>query len=200
MAIKTRNGFQLSGHLNGNVNPPSHRYQKSTTNNQDSQIFVGDPVILTSAGTLKRIPDNKGGDTPNWEDNEQYLGVVTGIYETEDGRPLTHRTRKYAATADTFWCDVIDDPDAVWEVSMGESAVQTMIGAICYVEYASANQTAGISGAGVLVTATPGTTVATRFRVIDVVNLQRDGANASNADQDGRVRVVATEHVFRNTA
>jgi hypothetical protein len=127
------------------------------------------------------------------------LGVCTGIYETEDGRPLTHRTNKYAATADAFWLDVIDDPDAIWEVSYGASANQTIHGAIAGAFYAAPVSAAGISGAG-LSSAAAIASGANGFRVIGVVNLQRDGANASNNDLTGRVRVIAADHIFRAAA
>jgi hypothetical protein len=199
MVLKTRNGFQLSGHLNGSVCPPAHRYQKSTTANADNVIYVGDPISLTSAGTVSRLHANtSAGGAQNGTFN--YLGVCTGIYETEDGRPLTHRTNKYAATADAFWIDVIDDPDAVWEVSYGATANQTVMGSLAGVQYATPVTAAGISGAGLSSAQPAATADATMFRVIQVVNLDRDGANSSNNDQDGRVRVIANNHIFRNTA
>jgi hypothetical protein len=196
MAIKTRNGFQLSGHVNGQVSPASHRYQKSTTQGANSVIYVGDPVALTSAGTVSRYHANTSA---GWPETWNWLGVCTGIFETEDGRPLTHRTNKFAATSDSFWIDVIDDPDAVWEVSYGATANQTVIGSLAYVQYATPVTAAGISGAGLSSAQPAATAVAAGLRIIGVVNLSRDGANASNADQDGRVRVIAADHTFRNS-
>jgi len=125
MVLATRNGFQLSGHLNGTVCPPAHRYQKATDAGQNSVVYVGDPIALTSAGTVARIVE---GSAPGFNTYNRYLGVCTGIFENEDGRPLTHRVRKYSATADAAWVDVIDDPDAVWEVSYNATANQTRIG------------------------------------------------------------------------
>ena len=127
------------------------------------------------------------------------LGVCTGIFETEAGRPLTHRTRKYAATADAFWIDVIDDPDAIYEVSYGSTANQTAIGSISGIAYDAPVSAAGISGAG-LQSALAITTVNASWRVVGIVNRQIDGANASNADQLGRVRVIAANHMYRRIA
>ncbi len=192
MVLKTRNGFQLSGHVNGTVAPPAHRYQKSTVDGQDSVIFVGDPIALASAGTVTRLHQN---DNVSGTVNSKYLGVCTGIFETEQGRPLTHRTNKWAATADSFWIDVIDDPDTTWEVSYGLSAAQTDIGSLTYVMYASANQQAGISGAGFGAASAAATAVAAGFRVIGIQNLNLDG---QTNDQDGVVRVIAVNHIFRS--
>ena len=129
MALRALNGFQLSSQRQGTTAPPAHRYQKSTVDSADGQIFIGDPVALTSAGTVTRLhlQDALGGIR---SDSLKPLGVCTGIFETESGRPLTHRTRKYAATADAFWIDVIDDPDVIWEVSYGASADQTVHGSL----------------------------------------------------------------------
>ncbi len=201
MVLATRNGFQLSGHQNGTVCPPAHRYQKNTgqgVHGVDAVIYVGDPVSLTSAGTVSRAHANdKAGPLINQATN--YIGVCTGIYETEAGRPLTHRTRKYAATADAFWIDVIDDPDVVWEASYGLSANQTSIGSLTGILYNTPVSAAGISGAGLASAATEASTISVMFRVINVVNLQLDGANASNNDQTGRVRVIANNHLWRTT-
>ncbi len=195
MVIATRNGFQLSGHLNGTVAPPARRFQKSIVGGADSVIFVGDPISLTSAGTVTRahINDAAGGGQNG---SHNLLGVCVGLFETEAGRPLTHRTNKFAVTADAFWVDVITDPDAVYEVSYGSTANQTSIGVAAGVAYDAAVTAAGISGAGLqsalaLVSSSPA------WRVIEVVNLQLDGANASNNDQRGRVRVVAANHLYR---
>lgn len=197
MGLRARDGFQLSGHLNGTVAPPAHRFQKAVDRGQDSVIYVGDPIAITSAGTLARLPTYASAGA-NLDLGDNYIGVCTGIFENEDGRPLTHRTRKYAATADAFWLDVIDDPDAVWETSFNLSANQTNIGSLAYVAYSSANTAAGISGAG-LAGLSVGSATLQPFRIIGVVNLQRDGANASNADQSGRVRVIAGNHLYRQT-
>ena len=191
MALATRNGFQLSGHVNGTVCPPAHRYQKSVAAGADSIIYIGDPVVLTSAGTVARVHGGSADDAVNYI---QYLGVCTGIFETEAGRPLTHRTRKYAATADAFWLDVIDDPDAIWEASYGISANQTVIGSLAYVNYVSANTAAGISGAGL--EADRPTTVATPFRIVGIVNLNLDG---QTDDKEGRVRVIPAEPFLRTS-
>ncbi len=194
MVLAARNGFQLSGHLNGTVAPAAHRYQKATDHGQDSVIYIGDPVVLTSAGQVNRVNANSstaGGRASNhW-----FLGVCTGIYETEQGRPLTHRTRKYAATADAYWVDVIDDPDAVWEVSYNGSANQTQIGTLAYVAYSSANTAAGISGAGLDYLEPAATAVSSPFRVVGIVNLNLDG---QTNDTTGRVRIISAEHVFRS--
>ncbi len=197
MALRALNGFQLSGHLHGTVAPPAHRYQKSIVDSADGQIFIGDPVALTSAGTVTRLhlQDQLGGIR---SDSLHPIGVCTGIFETENGRPLTHRTRKYAATADAFWIDVIDGPDVVWEVSIGISANQTRIGSLAGQQYASANQTAGISGAGITSSAwaTVSGVITAPWRIIGIVNLNRDG---QTNDHDGRVRVVHNNHVWRKT-
>lgn len=195
MVLAARNGFQLSGHANGTVAPPAHRYQKATTGGADSVIYIGDPVSLTSAGTVVRLhPNDTEGGGQNGSNN--YLGVCTGLYETEDGRPLTFRTNKWAATADAFWVDVIDDPDAVWEVSYGSTANQTSMGVLTGVAYDAPVSAAGISGAGVQ-SALAIVSGANAFRVIQIVNLQRDGANADNNDLSGRVRVIANDHIWR---
>ena len=197
MVLATRNGFQLSGHLYGTVAPPAHRYQKTATESVDSQIYVGDPVALTSAGVVTRAHANNqaGGGVNN---SQNYIGICTGIFETEDGRPLTHRTNKFAASADAFWIDVIDDPDVIWEASYGSTANQTAIGSLTGIAYDTPVTAAGISGAG-LQSALAMTSANPSFRVIGVVNLQIDGANASNNDQLGRVRVVSNSHLFRTT-
>lgn len=193
MAVKTSNGFQLCGHLGGGVHPPSHRYQKSVGGGQDSVVYVGDPVALTSAGTVTRLHANTstagGAASNNW-----FLGVCTGIYEDQSGRPLTSRVRKYSATADAAWIDVIDDPDAVWEVSYTATANQTVLGSLAYVAYVSANTAAGISGAGLNGAHPAASTVSTPFKIIGINNLNLDGFTN---DQDGRVRVVCTNHVLR---
>lgn len=194
MAIKTRNGFQLAGRMGGGNVAHANRYQKSTAHGQDSVIRVGDPVALTSAGTVTRYHANvSGGFAPttwNW------LGVCTGIFEDQNGRPLTHRTRKYAVTADAFWCDVITDPDAIWEVSYGATANQTVIGSLTYVQYETSGGNVGLSMAGLSSAQPAATAVAAGLRVLGIQNLDQDGFTN---DQDGRVRVVAVDHVFRNS-
>ena len=194
MVLATRNGFQLSGHLHGTVCPPAHRYQKTATQSVDSVIYVGDPVALTSAGVVTRAHANNdaGGGVNN---SQNYIGICTGIFETEDGRPLTHRTNKFAASGDAFWIDVIDDPDAIWEASYGLSANQTAIGQLTGIIYETPVTAAGISGAGLasaasLVSASPS------FRVIGIVNLNLDG---QTNDLSGRVRVISNSHLFRTT-
>ncbi len=196
MVIATRNGFQLSGHLNGTTAPPATRFQKSTDGGQDGIIYVGDPISLTSAGTVLRAHRNDAVDGGRNGSNNP-IGVCTGIFETEDGRPLTHRTNKFAVTADAFWIDVITDPDALYEVSFGATANQTAIGAVGGVTYDTAVTAAGISGAGMLSAESQASVANTMFRVVSIVNLQRDGANASNNDQLGRVRVVMANHYWR---
>ena len=197
MVLRALNGFQLSSDLHGTVTPPAHRYQKSTVDSADGQIFIGDPVALTSAGTVTRLHIHNGlGGVRS--DSLKPLGVCTGIFETESGRPLTHRTNKYAATADAFWVDVIDGPDVVWEVSRVLSANQTVIGELAGQQYTSANQTGGISGAGI--TSSAWATVSAEptapWRIISIVNLNRDG---QTNDREGRVRVIHNNHVWRKT-
>ena len=193
MVLATRNGFQLSGHMNGTVAPPAHRYQKSTDSNEDAVIYVGDPVALTSAGTVLRAHANDAaGGTQNGSDN--YIGICTGLFETEAGRPLTHRTLKYAVTADAFWVDVIDDPDVIWEASYGVSANQTRIGSLTGIIYNAAVSAAGISGAGLSSAVAIASTGTVTFRVIGLVDLRLDG---QTNNQEGRVRVVADRHLYR---
>ncbi len=198
MVLASRNGFQLSSSLHGSVALPTQRFQKDSDAGDDGVIYVGDPVSLTSAGTVTRlhVNDLAGGGARG---SHNLLGVCTGIFETEDGRPLTQRTNKFAATADAFWIDVIMSPDAVYEVSYGSTANQTAIGSLTGVAYDSPVSAAGISGAGVQ-SALAIVSGAAAWRVISVVNLQRDGANASNADQLGRVRVIAANHIFRSVS
>ncbi len=198
MVLATRNGFQLSGSLHGSVALPATRFQKSTAQEGDSIIYVGDPISLTSAGTVVRLHVNDiAGGGQNGSNN--LLGVCTGIFETEDGRPLTQRTLKHAATADAFWIDVITSPDAVYEVSYGSTANQTAIGSLSGVAYDTPVTAAGISAAG-LQSALAIASAVGAWRVVGIVNLQRDGANASNADQLGRVRVIAANHMYRSVS
>ncbi len=198
MVLASRNGFQLSSSLHGSVALPTQRFQKGTDDGDDGVIFIGDPISLTSAGTVTRlhVNDEAGGGVRG---SHNLLGVCTGIFETEDGRPLTQRTNKFAATADAFWIDVIISPDAVYEVSYGSTANQTAIGSLTGVAYDTPVTAAGISGAGVQ-SALAMTSANGAWRVIGVVNLQRDGANASNADQLGRVRVIAANHIFHSVS
>ncbi len=200
MVLAARKGFQLSGSLHGTMALPATRYQKDagTRGGGDSIIYVGDPVSLTSAGTVVRLHVNDlAGGGENGSNN--LLGVCTGIFETEDGRPLTFRTRKYAATADSFWLDVITSPDAIYEVAYGSTANQTAIGTLSGVAYDTPVTAAGISAAG-LQSALAIVSGAGAWRVVGVTNLQRDGANAANADQLGMVRVIAANHIYRSVS
>ena len=200
MVLAARKGFQLSGSLNGNVALPATRFQKDTgtRGGGDSIIYVGDPISITSAGTVVRlhVNDQVGGGENG---SQNLLGVCTGIYETEDGRPLTFRTNKHAATADAFWIDVITSPDAVYEVAYGSTANQTSVGSLAGVAYDTPVTAAGISGAGLSSALAIASAVGT-WRVIGVHNLQRDGANASNNDQLGVVRVIAANHIYRSVS
>jgi len=186
-----RNGFKLVGHLNGTVVTNIKRYQANKSGINNARIFVGDPVALGSAGTV----------SPMWfgsvqtPEGSQYFGVATGIYENERGRPLTFRTNKFATSANDYWIDVCIDPDAIYEAAYNASANQTVLGSLAYLAYASANTAAGISGAGLKPTPAASATEAA-FRVIDIKNLNFD---AQTNDQNGRVHVIANNHLFRST-
>lgn len=193
MAIKPRNGFQLSGRVGGGNVAHANRYQKATTHGVNSVIRVGDPVALTSAGTVTRYHANTSA---GWPATWNWLGVATGIFEDQNGRPLTHRTRKYSVTADAHWIDVITDPDAIFEVSYGATANQTVIGSLAYVQYEGSGGNTGLSQAGLSSGQPAATAVAAGLRIIGIVNLDQDGFTN---DQDGRVRVVAADHIFRNS-
>ena len=189
---KARNGFQLAGHLNGHTAPHTQRFQKSTAGQGDAgRLFVGDPVILASAGTVMRMVNTSGLAAV---DTEVFVGVVTGIFETVEGRPLTHRALKYATTADAFWVDVITDPDAIWEVATGATVTQTDIGTITFVssDFTAENSAAGISGAGVGAAAATSTT--TGFRIIDLI--EDEGRTAKTSAAEGKVRLVSVGHAF----
>ena len=195
MAVKIRNGFQLSTRLGGGNVANAQRFQKATNQGENSVIRVGDPIALTSAGTVARYPANFSGATANTR-VYNWLGVATGIYEDQNGRPLTHRTVKHSVTADTHWVDVITDPDAVYEVSYGATANQTVIGSLAYVQYETSAGNVGLSRAGLMSSQPAATALQAGLRIIDIVNLDQDGFTN---DQDGRVKVIAADHVYRNS-
>lgn len=122
--IKTySNGFVPSRTLSGSGDSATQRFAKdATATGADARIAVGDPVVLTSNGTVKKMLVATG-------DTGAALGVVANVVDAA-GKPKERRTTQSskvslsAETTDQF--DVIVGTDMVYRVVTDLSAMTTV--------------------------------------------------------------------------
>ncbi len=138
-------GFRPIRHLAGHNTFSTQRFQKSTTADDTTLIYVGDPVKLTS-GKVVRYMSTDGGV------GQAVLGIVARVLVSEAGRAKVHSLTvngqhpDISLTADADWFDVYVDPGIVYAVNCDVSAGSGSIGAACNVKVTGRNTAAGISG------------------------------------------------------
>lgn len=159
------------------------RFQKSTTSQDASLIYVGDAVRVTANGQVKKII---AGQT-------DVLGVVARVVRNEAGRPRVHglpdQHPNISLTADADWLDVYVDPTIVYSGRIQASAGTSMIGQTVAVDATARVTAAGISG--MILDSTASASSLNPFRIIGVSQFNTD---TRAGDSGGRVEVVIQNH------
>lgn len=195
MSSSNRGGLVPVRSLNGRHDPITNRYKKTTEGDDTALIYVGDPLALNADGTVRAL---KAADTTAAAAN--YIGVAARIFINQDGRSRVHglpdQHPNISVTADADWIDVYDDPDQVFAARTSTSAGMSEVGNTTNITTTARVTAAGISGVQ-LDLSTSAAIAQNPFRIVRVStdNLE----NGELGDAEGRVEVIANNHVFRST-
>lgn len=140
--IKTYSrGFVPARTLDGSGNMATQRFAKdATATGPDARIAVGDPLVLTSNGTVKTMLASTG-------DTGAFVGVAANVNDST-GKPKENRaeraSRVSTSAETTDLIDVIIGTDAVFRVTTDLSAMTAVsarkfIGELGTVTFVAAN-------------------------------------------------------------
>lgn len=190
-------GFIEGRNLGGRVSPIT-RMRQVKADNMPSDLYAGDPVVLVSGNTVRRIP------TVASLASLPVLGVVRAVYQ--DGtypsiRPLTHSlpstpNRIDASTAG--WVEVNEDPHQTYIVNSDSTVVSTLIGQFVDVTANTPNTAAGRSGMSIRVASGANTAANTvPFQVVGIAPNNLDGIVGGENNQD--LEIILARPVWGNT-
>src|SRR6185369_3864813 len=165
-------GFVPTRKAGGNPPAAANRYP---TGSNRAQIFIGDAVFLDANRKIQVFNQQTSANAP------AVLGVVVGLY-TSTGRPGTHNAAKPIAVSAAGFIDVIDDPDAFFEVQCIASVGPSQIGQFAQSTY-MINDTTVVTAAG------------HAFQVYSLSPRELDGLGGPN----NKVIVRISNHVFRRS-
>ena len=181
-------GLRPLGKLGSNVNSEGVTEYKIASG-ASGNIFSGDPVKMTSAGTILVAA---AGD--------QLLGVFRGCKFTNSSGEIIFSAHwpNGTVTSDAV-AFVVDDPNALFEVQSAAtgSVVQTVVGNNADIVYASGSTTDGQSGVTI-----SGTTAATsaQLRIVGISNDPENnslGTGSTSANVNMIVKI--NEHLYAQT-
>ncbi len=178
-------GLRPLGKLGSNVNSEGVTEYKIASG-ASGNIFSGDPVKMTSAGTILVAA---AGD--------QLLGVFRGCKFTNSSGEIIFSAHwpNGTVTSDAV-AFVVDDPNALFEVESAAtgSVVQTVVGNNADIVYASGSTTDGQSGVTI-----SGTTAATSAQ-LRIVGISNDPENNTlgTGSQSANVNLIVkiNEHFY----
>jgi len=178
-------GLRPLGKLGSNVNSEGVTEYKIASG-ASGNIFSGDPVKMTSAGTILVAA---AGD--------QLLGVFRGCKFTNSSGEIIFSAHwpNGTVTSDAV-AFVVDDPNALFEVESAAtgSVVQTVVGNNADIVYASGSTTDGQSGVTI-----SGTTAATSAQ-LRIVGISNDPENNTlgTGSQSANVNMIVkiNEHFY----
>ena len=178
-------GLRPLGKLGSNVNSEGVTEYKIASG-ASGNIFSGDPVKMTSAGTILVAA---AGD--------QLLGVFRGCKFTNSSGEIIFSAHwpNGTVTSDAV-AFVVDDPNALFEVESAAtgSVVQTVVGNNADIVYASGSTTDGQSGVTI-----SGTTAATTAQ-LRIVGISNDPENNTlgTGSQSANVNLIVkiNEHFY----
>ena len=178
-------GLRPLGKLGSNVNSEGVTEYKIASG-ASGNIFSGDPVKMTSAGTI--LVAGAG---------DQLLGVFRGCKFTNSSGEIIFSAHwpNGTVTSDAV-AFVVDDPNALFEVESAAtgSVVQTVVGNNADIVYASGSTTDGQSGVTI-----SGTTAATSAQ-LRIVGISNDPENNTlgTGSQSANVNMIVkiNEHFY----
>ncbi len=178
-------GLRPLGKLGSNVNCEGVTEYKIASG-ASGNIFSGDPVKMTSAGTI--LVAGAG---------DQLLGVFRGCKFTNSSGEIIFSAHwpNGTVTSDAV-AFVVDDPNALFEVESAAtgSVVQTVVGNNADIVYASGSTTDGQSGVTI-----SGTTAATSAQ-LRIVGISNDPENNTlgTGSQSANVNLIVkiNEHFY----
>ena len=178
-------GLRPLGKLGSNVNSEGVTEYKIASG-ASGNIFSGDPVKMTSAGTI--LVAGAG---------DQLLGVFRGCKFTNSSGEIIFSAHwpNGTVTSDAV-AFVVDDPNALFEVESAAtgSVVQTVVGNNADIVYASGSTTDGQSGVTI-----SGTTAAT-YAQLRIVGISNDPENNTlvTGSQSANVNLIVkiNEHFY----
>ena len=178
-------GLRPLGKIGSNVNSEGVTEYKIASG-ASGNIFSGDPVKMTSAGTI--LVAGAG---------DQLLGVFRGCKFTNSSGEIIFSAHwpNGTVTSDAV-AFVVDDPNALFEVESAAtgSVVQTVVGNNADIVYASGSTTDGQSGVTI-----SGTTAATSAQ-LRIVGISNDPENNTlgTGSQSANVNLIVkiNEHFY----
>ncbi len=186
-----RGGFWPVRHLAGEASFQTQRLRKETGAQDQSLLYVGDPVRLISGKAVRLTANDTSATGPG------VFGVVARILRDEAGRPRVHglpdQHPNISLTADADWVDVYTDPGIVFATRVAGSATNELIGAGLNIASTARVTAAGISGAMINATAVSANTAP--FRGVAVSDFDLDGGGS---DAGGRIEVVMNFHPYKS--
>ena len=181
-------GLKPVGKLGSNVNSEGTT-EYSIASGASGNIFSGDPVKMTSTGTILVAA---AGD--------QLLGVFRGCrYTNASGEVIYSSYWPNGTVSSDAVAFVVDDPNALFEVQSAAtgSVVQTVVGNNADIVYASGSTADGQSGVEI-----SGTTAATSAQ-LRIVGISGDPENNTlgTGSQSANVNMIVkiNEHFYAQT-
>ncbi len=157
--------------------------------NETSAIFQGDPVVLNANGSIS-VGSTKGAEL---------IGVFNGCFYTDPTTQKPTYSNYYpgAIVADDIVANVIDDPNALFEVKVDDTnAGQAQVGSNANIATYSAGSTKdGVSNV-VLDGGSFATSNAANFRV---VSLSTDPDNSDYTAANASIIVKINKHSLTDT-
>ena len=157
--------------------------------NETSAIFQGDPVVLNANGSIS-VGSTKGAEL---------IGVFNGCFYTDPTTQKPTYSNYYpgAIVADDIVANVIDDPNALFEVKVDDTnAGQAQVGSNANIATYSAGSTKdGVSNV-VLDGGSFATSSAANFRV---VSLSTDPDNSDYSAANASIIVKINKHSLTDT-
>ena len=112
-------GFQPDNHISGYGTRGESAYPGGISSGYASDIYKGQPVLLTTAGVLNPVTAN----------NVDFIGVFAGVeYTDSDGKRRVSDKWLASTAATDIVAYVVDDPGVIFEVQGDGSYAQTAVG------------------------------------------------------------------------
>ena len=160
-----------------------NRYR--VANNYGTAIFQGDLVALDPNGTITRVAAGGTG---------LILGVFNGCEYTDPTTGKATFTNSYPGlvAADDIMANVIDDPNATFEVQSDGTFAAADIGGNFDILATAGDTTSGISREEL----DQSTIAATATLPLKAIDVSQDPENSDTASANGNVIVKINNHIF----
>lgn len=190
--MATTGGFYPVRTMNGLNCFNTHRYSKLADNGDASLVYVGDAVMVTANGQVKRLlaaqTTAAGGVA--------VLGVVARVLINEAGRPRVHglpdQHPNISLTAQADFLDVYIDPAIIYECMIDTSAGRSMIGQTMNVTTTARVTAAGRSG--MILDSASSASQSNPFKVIGISTFAT--ASTQTGDATGKVEAIINHSVM----